>query len=182
MDSMHNQMISDGLVLASRRRARRRPRRRSRGAIPDWVWGLALGIFAVVIIGGGYLIMNAATGGGGTSCDEPLAALGAASDLTAQGFQEEDEALARVVQLAQANQRADAESAFYAGGVHNFTHNADPSIRQADEQLAKQLCEAVFDLEDNLIEGTSFDIARDAQRVKDLLRDGAEALGFPRPQ
>ncbi|HEU4760547.1 MAG TPA: hypothetical protein VFT91_11290 [Dehalococcoidia bacterium] len=166
----------------SRRRARGRTRRQ-RG-LPDWVWGVTLGVVVLAGVGVFLLITGSVGGGGGSACDRPLKPLGepGESDLSAQGFAAEDAGLTKVISLLNAGRKDDAESAFY-GPVHNFTHNADPSIREKDAKLAKELCKAVINIEDHLAFGADFvQLSGDAQRIRDLLRDGAAALGYPRPQ
>ncbi len=180
---MLKQAASEGLVRASRRRpARGRPRRRARQGVrlPDWAWGLLLGVVALLIGGGVFLVVSGGLGGGGSTCDQALAPLDT-SDISANGFAQEDAGLARVVDLINQGNRSGAESAFY-GPVHNFTHNADPSIRQKDPELGRQLCQAVLKTEDDLAFGaTTLDVGLDAQRIRDLLKRGAQALGFPAP-
>lgn len=68
------------------------------------------------------------------------------------------------------------------GGVHNFTHNVDGPVRDKDEDLAKELCEAVIELEEDFAShASSFDTSLDAQRLRDLLREAAQVLGYPPP-
>jgi hypothetical protein len=63
-------------------------------------------------------------------------------------------------------------------------HTAEPPIREKDEALGKTLCEAVIKFE------TDFDttgrtdpavLANEVTIIRNYLRDGAVALGFPRP-
>jgi hypothetical protein len=66
--------------------------------------------------------------------------------------------------------------------VHNFTHNVDPPLREADAELGKDLCHAVLDLEEALTSSiSSFDLSTKVARVRELLRESAVALGYPRP-
>ena len=137
------------------------------------VIGGAIIVAAVLFLGGGG-------GGAGSPCDDPLLPLGE-SEISQMGFQAEDAGLARVIQAASVGNLQAAESAFF-GDVHNFTHNVDPSIREVDEELAKELCEAVIAIEEEL----AFDrrisvIAGQATRLRELIQDGAEALGYARP-
>ena len=180
---MHSQAVSSELSLASRRRPRRgRPRRRAREGVrlPDWAWGLFLGVVALLVGGGIFVAASGGLGGGGGACDKPLVPLDT-SDISAKGFAQEDAGLARVIDLANQGAIDDVESAFY-GPVHNFTHNADPPIREKDPELAKQLCEAVLKIEDHLAFGaTPLEIAVDARGIRDLLRQGAQALGYQSP-
>ena len=181
---MLNQAASNHTILASRRRRdRARPRRRARQGVrlPDWAWGLLLGLAALLVGGGVFLVVRGGFGGGsGSTCDKPLAAL-ETSDLSAAGFAQEDSGLARVIDLLNSGNKADAEAAFY-GPVHNFTHNVDPAIREKDPGLGKQLCQAVLKIEDDLAFGASlFDVSLDAQRLRDLLRQGAKTLTLAAP-
>jgi len=185
---MLNQVASKGLVMASRRRRERaRPRRRAapagrrrRQSMPDWAWGLLLGLAALLIGGGIFFVVSGGLSGGGSTCDKALVAL-ETSDLSAKGFAQEDSGLAQVIDLINRGDRSGAESAFY-GPVHNFTHNVDPSIREKDQQLGRQLCQAVLKIEDDLAFGaSSLDVGLDAQHIRDLLRQAARAPGYSSP-
>jgi len=175
---MLSSQANDQVLLFSRRRPRASQRHGER--LPDWVWGLGLGVLLLAVVGGFLLISGGLPGGGGGStCDEPLKPLNT-SDISAQGFADEDAALGRVADFLNNGDLSAAEAAFY-GTVHNFTHNADPPIREKDEALAKDLCKAVIDLEESLPGGVStLQLSIKTQRVRDLLADGAVALGYPR--
>ena len=181
---MLNKAASSDFVLSSRRRRpRARARRRAQQGVrlPDWAWGLLLGLLAVAAVGGVFLVVQGGLSlGGGGFCDKPLVPL-ETSDISANGFLQEDAGLARFIDLINRGAKADAETAFY-GPVHNFTHNADPPIREKDVELAKRLCQEVLKIEDDLAFGaTSLEVALDAQRIRELLREGAKALGYPPP-
>ena len=137
----------------------------------------------VTIVGGGIIVavvLFFGGGGAGSPCDDPLVALGQ-SDISQLGFQTEDAGLARVVQAATAGNLEAAESAFF-GDVHNFTHNVDAPLREADEELAKEICEEVTEIEEELAIGQRVSvIAGQATRIRELVQDAAEALGFARP-
>lgn len=166
-------------TLFSRRRSRRRPQPQAQYRLPDWVWGLALGVL-VVVIGGGVYLFSGAGGSSAKTCDSELASLPGKADVTAEGFQEEDVALGEVVDLLNKGDLNGAFAAFY-GDVHAFTHNIDPELRAADEDAAKGLCEAVIKLE-GLLEGDSPSaMAAATANLRELLRDAAETLGFSRP-
>lgn len=165
-------------VAYSRRRGRRAAQYQAR--LPDWVWGAGLGAIIVLFIGGYFLVTQVGGGSGGSSCDKPLAPLGS-SVINAEAFVEEDAGLGRVLDLLSAGDRAGAEAAFY-GPVHNFTHNVDPTLREVDEALAKELCREVIDVENALTErAPNAEIMATLQRIREILRDTAEALGYPRP-
>ncbi len=145
---------------------------------------IALFLGLVAVVGGGIILAVVFVfgdgGGGGGTCDSPLPPLGQ-SEVSQLGFQAEEVGLTRVVQAATVGNLQAAESAFF-GDVHNFTHNVDPPIRAVDEQLAKQICEAVIDIEDGLVPPVDIgSVTADATRIRELLRDAAEALGFARP-
>ncbi len=166
-------------TLFSRRRARRRPQPQAQYRLPDWVWGLAIGVL-VVIVGGGIFLVSGLGGSGESTCDSELASLPGGADLTAEGFQEEDVALGQVI--AYLNQ-ADLDNAFasFYGDVHSFTHNIDPEVRAADEETAKAVCEAVIELEELLESNSPAAMAAATAELREQLRDAAELLGFPRP-
>jgi len=145
------------------------------------VWGIALGVLVLAVIGGFVLISGALGGGDGGTCDQPLKPLDT-SDTSAAGFAQEDAGMGKVIDLLTKGDIKGAQDSFY-GPVHNFTHNADPPVRAKNEELAKELCVSVIDIEESLSGGTSTqDLVLKAQRVRNLLRDGAVALGYPRPQ
>jgi hypothetical protein len=64
-------------------------------------------------------------------------------------------------------------------------HTAEPEIRAKNEELGKNLCEAVIKFEsdfDTTQSGiTSSQLANEVIVIRDYLRDGAVALGYPRP-
>ena len=144
---------------------------------------IALFIMLVAVIGGGIIVaivLLAGGGGGDNTCDNPLVPLGE-SEISQLGFQTDDVGLTRVIQAASAGNLQAAEDAFF-GDVHNFTHNVDPAIREVDEETAKELCEAVIRIEEELAFDLRIDrIAGQATRIRELLRDAAEALGYARP-
>ena len=139
----------------------------------------------MAVIGGGIVvavifIFGDSGGGANNACDNALAPLGA-SEISQAGFQAEDAGLAKVIQEASAGNLPAAEDAFF-GDVHNFTHNVDQPLRPVDEELARDLCESVIHIEEELAIDRRVDvIATDAARIRDLLRDTAEALGYARP-
>jgi hypothetical protein len=153
--------------------------RRQRGAsIPDWVWGLGLGLVVVVAVGGYFVLTSG--GGSATTCDRGLNPLGA-SEISQNAFDEEDAALGRVIGFLNAGDRAGAETAFF-GPVHNFTHNVDSPIRAEDENLAKELCEVIVVVEEGFPQNEPLPLlAQGLEQARELLRDGAAALGYDRP-
>lgn len=142
--------------------------------------------FGLVAVIGGIVVAAAfiflVGGNGNNACDSPLVPLGGGeADVSQLGFQTEDVGLTKVIQAATAGRLEDAESAFF-GDVHNFTHNVDPAIREEDEDLAKDLCRTVIELEEELaLDQRVAIIASHATKLRELLRDGAEALGFAAP-
>ena len=138
----------------------------------------------MAVIGGGIvaavILFLGGNGGGNNACDNALPPLGR-SDISQAGFQAEDAGLAKVIQAASAGNLPAAEDAFF-GDVHNFTHNVDPPIREKNAGMAKDLCKTVIHIEEELAIDRRVDIiATDAARIRELLRDGAEALGYARP-
>ena len=175
--TLSNQTLSNPIAntLYSRRR-----HRTQRATLPDWVWGAGLGVLVLIFVGGFFLIRSVTGGGSGGTCDSELSPLGS-SQVDAEAFIQEDADLGRVILLLNGGDRSGAEAAFY-GPVHNFTHNADPPLREVDKDAAKALCEAVVDLEDSLAtNAANATIAAGVQDVRDRLRDAAEILGYPRP-
>jgi hypothetical protein len=145
---------------------------------------IALFLGLVAVIGGGIVLAVVFLFGGGdggsSACDSPLPPLGE-SEVSQLGFQTEEVGLTKVIEAATVGNLEAAESAFF-GDVHNFTHNVDAPLREVDEQLAKQICEVVVDIEEELAFNRNVSaVAADATRIRELLRDAAEALGFARP-
>ena len=145
---------------------------------------IALFLGLVAVIGGGIVVavilFLGGNGGGNNACDNALPPLGR-SDISQAGFQAEDAGLSKVIQAASAGNLPAAEDAFF-GDVHNFTHNVDAPLRPLDEELARDLCESVIHIEEELaIERRVDVIATDAARIRALLRDAAGALGYARP-
>ena len=140
----------------------------------------------VTVVGGGVIaaviFLFAGGGGGGTSvCDQPLPPRGE-SDISQMGFQAEDAGLARVIDAASAGDLQGAQDAFF-GDVRSFTYGVDQPLREADEGLAKELCEAVNRIEEEFVaaEPKADAITARATRIRELLWDAAEALGYARP-
>ena len=139
----------------------------------------------VTVIGGGIIVtvvlfLGGGGGGAGSPCDDPLLPLGE-SEISQMGFQAQDAGLARVAQAAAAGDLEAAESAFF-GDVHSFTHDVDAPLREADEELAIELCEMIVEIEEELVIGRSISvIAGQATRIRELIQDAAEALGYARP-
>ena len=139
----------------------------------------------VTVIGGGIIVAAVPFFGGGggeagNPCDDPLVALGE-SDISQMGFQAEDAGLARVAQAATAGDLEAAESAFF-GDVHNFTHNVDAPLREVNEELAIEICEEITKIEEELaLDQRISVIAGQATRIRELIQDAAEALGYARP-
>ena len=159
----------------------RRSRAAGHSGVPDWVWGAGLGVIVLFFVGAFFAVGEFSGGGtGGAICDEPLAALDGV-EISAEAFAGEDDALTRVIDMLNLGDRPGAEATFF-GPVHAFTHNVDPPLRERDEDAAKELCEAVTEMETgfstNALPAT---IAAQIDLVRTLLRDAAETLGYPRP-
>jgi len=169
--------LSDINVAYSRRRARTRAQKQS---LPDWVWGAGLGVIVLFFVGGFFLISNLSSGGGASTCERGLAPLAGGNPHSAEEFIAEDAALAQVVNALNSGDRSTAENLFY-GDVHAFTHNIEPDVREADEQIAIDLCEAVLDVEESLEQLPPPSVAGNVQILRQRLADAAEVLGYPRP-
>lgn len=141
----------------------------------------------LALIAGGVIvavILLLGNGGGSSVCDRPLAPL-SDSKISQLAFEAEDVGLARVIEAASAGNAAAAEQAFsYANGgeIRNFTHNVDAPLREVDEELAKELCEAVIEIEEAFLSDRRPDrVAMEATRLRETMRDAAEAMGYARP-
>jgi hypothetical protein len=166
----------------SRRRTRSRGPARGQTSIPDWVWGAGLGAIVLIFVGGFFLFSNLG-GSSGSICDDPLTPIGDSPPATAEGFREADTGLGRLIGFLQAGDLNAANTLFY-GPPHNFTHTAEPPIREKDEELGKNLCQAVINFENDFDTTGTTDpqvLANEVIIIRNYLRDGAEVLGFPRP-
>ncbi len=146
---------------------------------------IVLFLSLVTVVGGGIIVAAVlffGGGGGGSACDDPLVALGD-SDISQLGFQTEDVDLTRVIQAASVGNLQAATEVWHANDseLHNFTHNVDQLLPEVDGELARELCEAVIRFEDELTTGRPGPVAADATRLRELVQDAAEALGFARP-
>ena len=168
-------------ILFSRRRY---PRTIARSGLPDWVWGVSFGVVFLIAVGGFFLLEGARRGGGG-GCDKALPPLPGAPNVSAEGFQAEDDALAEAIRYLNQGDLDNTFAIFY-GDVHAFTHNIDAEVRAVDEELAKELCERVIQLEEDYdpppsVQRSVARMAASTTALREHLRDVAEALGFPRP-
>jgi hypothetical protein len=147
---------------------------------------IALFLGPVLVIGGVVAVVVFIVGnrGGSSICDRPVVPLGS-SEISQLAFQAEDAGLTRVIEAASAGDAMAAKEAFsYADGgeVHNFTHYVDAPLREVDEELAKELCEAVTKIEEDFLFYRPADrVTIEATRIRELMRDAAEALGYTRP-
>lgn len=142
---------------------------------------LFLGLLLVIAMGAtGTMVFVLDSGGSEGVCDQPLAPLGT-SVVSEESFQREDVLLTRVVDFASRGNLVAAEGSFFSH-LHGFIHNIDPAIRAKDGGLAKELCEAVLRIEAEFAGEQRADIiAAEAAILRDVVRDGAEALGYARP-
>jgi len=148
---------------------------------------LFLGLVAIIcggVIAAVMFLWGGGGGGGSSVCDQPLLPQGE-SEISQTGFQTEDAGLTGVIDAARTGNVQAVNDAFYANNneIHNFTYNIDQRLREENEKLAKELCEAVIELEEELLgaQPSADVILVDAWRVRYLLRDAAEALGYERP-
>ena len=171
------------VLFSSRRRYRRQPAQ-YQGRLPDWVRGAGLGFIVLIFVVGFFLFSRFSASG--STCDSPLKPIvGVATQSNdAAGFQQEDVDLNRLVTFLQQGDVNGANTIFY-GAPHNFMHTAEPEIRAKNEDLGKKLCESVIKFEtdfDTTQSGiTSGQLSNEVIVVRDYLRDGAAALGYPRP-
>jgi hypothetical protein len=145
---------------------------------------IALFLGLVALIGGGIvaaiIFFVGDSGGGNNLCDQPLPPMGE-SEISQPAFQAEDAGLTTVIEAASAGDLPAAQNAF-SGDVRNFTYDVDQPLREVDEELAKELCQAVNSIEEELTVNQRADrVAIQATRIRDLVRQAAEALGYARP-
>jgi hypothetical protein len=141
----------------------------------------------VAVVGGGIIaaviLLFADDEGGGSGisvCDDPLPPRGV-SDISESGFQAQDAGLTRVIEAASEGNLEATQDAFF-GEVHDFTRDVDQPLREVDEELAKDLCQVVNRVEEELaVNQRPDEVAAEARRIRGLLRRAAEALGYDRP-
>ncbi len=147
---------------------------------------LFLGLVAIIcgVVIAAVIFLFRDGDGGSSVCDKPLLPQGK-SEISQTSFQTEDSGLTAVIDAARAGDVQAVNDAYYANNseIHHFTYNIDQRLREENEKLAKDLCEAVIELEEELLSALpSTDVLLvDAWRVRYLLRDAAEALGYERP-
>lgn len=142
----------------------------------------------VTVIGGalvaGVIFLVGDDGGGRNVCDQPLLPL-TESEISQMAFQAEDAGLAKVIEAASRGDVAAAEETFSHannGEIRSFTYDIDRPLREVDEDLAKDLCAAVNRIEEELtVDRRADKVAIDATRIRELIRNAAEALGYFRP-
>ena len=142
----------------------------------------------VTVIGGALVagvIFLVGDGGGGTNlCDEPLLPL-SEGEVSQMDIQAGDAGLASVIEAASRGNVEAANEAFYASNseINNFTRNMDQPLREVDEEMAKDLCEAATKLGKEFVadEPKADAITASAIRLRHLVGDAAEALGYARP-
>ncbi len=158
--------------------SRRRRARYQSSTQRDWIWAIGLAVAAVVLFGGGFLLLRSVVGGsGGATCDKKQFALGN-SDLSERGFEMENAAVTEIENLISAGQISGAESDFYQN-AHVFTHDVDAMIRERDEQTARDLCNSVLTIEADFTDSQPASVLlSDSARVRASLIQGARVLGY----
>ena len=153
--------------------------KRGMGRRQSWA-GAAVGAVALVLVLTLILFGRDSDGGQGPDCGRPLPLL-VEVELDAAGFANAASSLARVVEAAEAGDLRAADEAFFAGGVHAFTHTVDATLRGEAPELSRPLCEAVLDIEDALIDEDADETARQARRIDAALRAAAPSFGVSVP-
>ena len=108
--------------------------KRGMGRRQSWA-GAAVGAVALVLVLVLILFGRDSGGGQGQDCGRPLPLL-VEVELDAAGFANAASSLARVVEAAEAGDLRAADEAFFAGGVHAFTHTVDATLRAEAPELA----------------------------------------------
>jgi hypothetical protein len=109
-----------------------------------------------------------------------LPALGS-GPTTQERFDISDADMDQVIALAGQGDLTGAHTAFFYGDarVHDYTHDIDGPLRKSNNSLAKELCNAVAQMEAEFaFRGEAATIAALADGVRDLLRQAAREMGF----
>ena len=149
--------------------------KRGMGRRQSWA-GAAVGAVALVLVLALILFGRDSDGGQGQDCGSPLPLL-VEVELDAAGFANAASSLVRVVEAAEAGDLRGADEAFFAGGVHAFTHTVDAKLRAEAPELARPLCEAVLAIEEAFIDEDAEETARQARRIDAALRAAAPSFG-----
>ena len=149
--------------------------RRGMGRGQTWA-GAAVGAVALVLVLVLILFGRDSGGGEGRSCDSPLPLL-VEVELDAAAFEKAERSLARAVEAAEAGDLRAADEAFFADGVHAFTHAVDAGLRADAPDLARPICEGVLAIEDAFIDEDAVEAANQARRIDAALRAAAPSFG-----
>ena len=147
--------------------------RRGMGRRQTWA-GAAVGAVALALVLV-LILFGRDSGGGGRHCDSPLPLL-VEIEVDAARFAEAESALARLVSAAEAGDLRAADEAFFADGVHAFTHAVDAKLRGDAPELARPICEGVLAIEDAFVEEDVDEAARQARRIDAALRAAAPSF------
>ena len=78
---------------------------------------------------------------------------------------------------AEAGDLRSADEAFFADGVHAFTHAVDAKLRADAPALARPICEGVLAIEEAFIDEDAAEAALQARRIDAALRAAAPLFG-----
>ncbi len=148
--------------------------RRGMGRKQTWA-GAAVGAVALVLVLV-LILFGRDSGGGGRDCGSPLPLL-ADLELDAAAFANAESALRRAAAAAEAGDLRAADAAFFADGVHVFTHAVDAKLRAREPELARPICEGVLAIEEAFIDEDAAEAARQARRIDAALRAAAPSFG-----
>ena len=148
--------------------------RRGMGRRQTWA-GAAVGVVALVLVLV-LILFGRDSGGGGRDCGSPLPLL-VELELDAAAFEKAERSLARSADAAEAGDLRAADQAFFADGVHAFTHAVDAKLRAESPELARPICEGVLAIEDAFIDEDAAEAARQARRIDAALRAAAPSFG-----
>jgi hypothetical protein len=111
-----------------------------------------------------------------SSCDTPLAPF-TGNPVTEERLVTGADGWRQIAAAAAADDIDRVRTLYYTLDAHNLTHDLDRPFREADGNLARDLCLAVIVVENQMT--TALDttvIARESQRIAEYLED---ALGYP---
>ena len=137
--------------------------------------GAAVGAVALVLVLV-LILFGRDSGGEGRDCGSPLPLL-VDLELDTAAFTNAESALARAAEAAEAGDLRAADEAFFADGVHAFTHAVDAKLRSEAPELARPICEGVLAVEEAFIDEDADEAARQARRIDAALRAAAPSFG-----
>lgn len=154
----------------------------------EWVFAWFKASFPRMLVAGGFAVAlfvasslsgdnpNDTASAGSAACRRAIPPLSEAP-VTGPRIGAAADNLRLVADAAERGDMVMAQSLFF-GETHNLTHDIDPPLRTADEQLATDLCDNILTLETQLPSGENLGLIQtSAEDAADQLDDARDVLG-----